>query len=163
MPRLGEAERWGGSTAWNVILPAGALDPAARPFFSEQMIRVQQPNLLARSWDLLCQFDIQGYTAGPGGNEIALFALEVTTGAGQSTALGAFVLATQNPGRQVDGEFAHAGLAQNHPQGITQASFCIPSVAMAVRGMLIGAAGAGNPATPLSIALTVIVSPRALY
>jgi len=159
-PELGEPERWGGSVVWQPTLDAGPIVATTRPQTSQQIIRIQQPNLLARSWDLFCQFDVEGYSY-TGGNRFAIFGLEVTTGAGQSTGLGILVLASDNPGRQVDGEFAHAGLQQDHPQGATQATFALPGTALNIRGFLIGASGVAAPA-PLTVSLTVIVAPRAL-
>jgi hypothetical protein len=161
---LGDPTRWGGSVVWNPVLPAGPFRPEYfdSPQTSPQILRIQQPNLLARSWDLLCSFDIQGYDPIVLVNEIALFGLDIHTGAGQVTSRGILVLATNNPGRQVDGEFAHAGLAQARPRGTTQAIFAIPATALAVRGYIVGAAGFGNPDAVLNIALEVVVAPRAL-
>ena len=160
LPRLGDPERWGGTVEWQAIVPAGVLDPAARALYSQQIIRVQQPNLLARSWDIFATFDVVGVV--PGVTILDTFGLEIVAGAGQSSGIGIMILATALA-RQVDGQFLSSGTGSARPRGAVQAVYALPATAIAIRGYLLGAAGLAQPDTALSISLTVAIAPRALY
>ena len=154
IPRLGDPERWGGTVVWTATLPAGVPVPGARALYSQQIVRMQQPNLLARSWDVFASYDIAGTIPG---NVFDVFGLEIITGVGQSSGTGVMVLRS-GTGVNSEGRFFASAT-----EGAVQLERPLPATAIAIRGYLLGAAGLGNPDTPLTISLTVAIAPRALH
>jgi len=158
---LGDPERWGG--VGNITIPGP--DQVLR--YSNQIVRVQCPDLIARSWDLICNWEIQGLEPL---DTIARCGLEITLGIGQASKAVVLNLtesiATLNPigaGVQLATSTAWESIAAGGSiiSGTVSLPNPIPASAMAIRALLQLQVTPNGPHTVTSD-FFVAVSPRGL-
>ncbi len=75
---LGDPERWGGSASVVLAQPGAG---ATVEVIGSQLVRAQCLDLVARSWDLACEWEILGSIAG----DVLLADLLITWGIGQTS------------------------------------------------------------------------------
>jgi hypothetical protein len=78
---LGDPERWGGATDLLIVQP----DHDQKLVYSQQVIRVQCADLVARSWDVLVHWEFTGLIAGT--DVFQKLLMEISCGVGQAAAI----------------------------------------------------------------------------
>lgn len=158
---LGDPERWGGVGQINLESNIGTTQ------FSNQIVRVQCPDLVARGWDLICNWQINGLD--PADN-IQRCGLEITIGVGQASQAVVLNL-TQSIGTLIpvgagvqlatstawESTIGSGGI----PSGTVSLPNPIPASAMAIRGLL-QIIGGGELVHPIDCSFFVAVAPRGL-
>lgn len=172
---LGDPERWGGvgELAYpRVILGHGGSSPDV---YTPQIIRVQCSDLLARSWDLIVNWDIQGLDPS---DVIVRCSFELTIGVGQASRRMFLNLTAALSGYPSNGFAPPGGNGQMPPiaweatpdpsstgysVGTVSLSWPIPAAALAGRFVLNVLPGIVGPAAPtITATCFAAVSPRAL-
>jgi hypothetical protein len=147
---LGDPERWGGTVT--VTAAAGQrLTPGP------QIVRVQVPELVARSWDIVAAWSISGWN--PATDTLNAFGLAAVFGAGQTTDGGLILLdgRVAQPGRFLNGDSA----TDVDPQGTVQANLPVPAAALALSLVFIASTVAPLPRS-WTVKVSAAVAPRAL-
>jgi hypothetical protein len=73
---LGDPERWGGQVGMAFSAPM------SQPIYSDQIVRAQCLDLVARQWSAIVSWDFNGWKSG---DLITRLAIELTIGVGQAT------------------------------------------------------------------------------
>lgn len=157
---VGDPERWGGS----VMLTRSNQDEGAATI-SDQFIRAQCKGLAARGWDLWCRWSVTNWEHAK--DTLNLLALEITVGAGMSSASGLVSLtggSSYSPASAAPGSFiVQNPVSVDNPSGVIQAVQAIPASALAVRLVFNANKKQGGNAPKLyTVQATVTVAPRAL-
>jgi len=148
---LGDPERWGARGEVSVLVPTG--NASDQTNFSEQIVRAQCAELIARAWEVSCIWAVDGRDAG----DTMTLSLHVTWGVGQANAQGYIVLPTV--------VVAPAGAFpwQTNPiEGTLQLPRPLPAAAISIRGRLRIVAAGGAAAHTVLATLGVFIAPRAL-
>lgn len=159
---LGDPERWGAHADLSLVVGGG--DPGLFEARGPQFIRVQVPDLLARSWSIMARFDTT--TDLPESDTLDII-LAVSAGAGQSTMhnqldLQALVMATFGGPRS----FWRSTLdrTSSYPiNGVAQLPSPIPGTAIAISPIIRVTTSLFLPMTHVvSVSFDVVVAPWSL-
>jgi hypothetical protein len=147
---LGDPERWGGTGSVEIAAPAVASD---RTVFSPQIIRAQCDDLIARAWEMIVFWTLEGADESDTGQ----LDLEVTLGSGQVTGVGHIICFPPNP------IAAAISYWENLPtQGTIHLPERLPACAIAARAKLRIVTDGSVPAHLVRATCRVLVAPRSL-
>jgi len=147
---LGDPERWGGMGTVVVNAPAVASDITS---FSPQIIRAQCDDLIARAWEMIVFWTLEGNDQTDAGQ----LDLEVTLGSGQASGVGHIICYPSNP------IAAAISYWENTPtQGTIHLPERLPACAIAARARLRIITAGSVPAHVVRATCRVLVAPRSL-
>lgn len=158
---LGDPERWGGSATCRIVFPGNSLES-----FSPQILRVQCADLIARSWELICHWNITGLVQT---DTITRCGLELAIGVGQASQRVVYDLTVALNGVYPTGQpamppaaFENVVVPGGYSLGTVLMQWPLPAVALAARFVL--AVDPGIVVGPHTVQgyCFAAVSPRAL-
>ena len=149
---LGDPERWGGRVEVQAFVPNGR--PSDQVIFSNQVVRAQCADMIARAWELTATYRLDEELPV---TDVGSLELEITFGTGQASGVARLQLAggaTIAP--------AIVPWITDTVSGTVQTPAAIPAVAIAARVILRIAGDGTEPDHTVRVRVSVFLAPRAL-